>query len=93
MPNSPFKTGIINPNKEYFIYPIEETPEQNKIKTNNIEKLQQLKPLLKNYIPFSAKVAQPSGQFRINLPSDYIKNNLFDPQKKAKYWIYFVEKI
>ena len=39
VPNSPFRSGIINPDKEYFIYYIEETLEQNKVVTNDLEKL------------------------------------------------------
>ncbi len=93
VPNSPFRSGIINPDKEYFIYYIEETLEQNKVVTNDLEKLKGFLPLLENKIPFASKVAQPGGQYRINLPKDVIKNNLLDPQKKVNYWIYFVEEI
>ena len=93
VPNLPFRSGVINPDIEYFVYYIEETPEQNKVITNDREKLQEFLPLLESKIPFVSKVAQPSGQYRINIPKDVIKNNLLDPQKKVNYWIYFVEEI
>ena len=92
VPNSPFRTGVINSDKEYFIYYVEETPEQNEFITNDIEKLQFFLPLLENKMPFVTKVAKPSGQYRINIPKDIIKNNLLDPQKKVNYWIYFVRE-
>lgn len=47
VPNSPFRTGVINPDNEYFIYYVEETQEQNEIITNDIEKLQTFLPILK----------------------------------------------
>lgn len=89
VPNSPFRKGVINPTKEYFIYYIEETIEQNEFITNDLEKLNFFLPLLKNKIPFVTKVAKPGGQYRINIPSAIIKNNLLDPHKKVNYWIYF----
>lgn len=92
VPNSPFRTGVINPDNEYFIYYIKETQEQNEIITNDIEKLQIFLPLLEKKIPFVTKVAHPSGQYRINIPKDVIRNKYLDPNKEENYWIYFVEE-
>jgi len=93
VPNSPFRTGVMDGDKEYFIYYVEETQDQNEIITNDIEKLQIFLPLLEKKIPFVTKVAQPSGQYRINIPKDVIRNKYLDPNKEENYWIYFVEEI
>lgn len=92
VPNAPFRSQIINPDKKYLIYYVEESPQQNELITNDIGELQTFKPLLETKIPFYSNVAHPSGQYRINIPKDVIKNKLIDPIKQVEYWIYFVIK-
>ncbi len=61
--------------------------------TKDIEKLQIFIPLLEKKITFVTKVAQPCGQYRINIPKELIRNKYLDPTKEIIYWIYFIEEI
>ncbi|MBD3197385.1 MAG: hypothetical protein GF317_20180 [Candidatus Lokiarchaeota archaeon] len=91
VPNTPFRSGLIDPDQEYFIYYVEDSPEQHKVITNDIEELQQFKSLLKSKLPFISKIAHPSGQYRIGIPKSEIKNRFIDPDTEKEYWIYLVK--
>lgn len=87
----PVRSDVINLDKLYFIYYVENTSEQNEIVTNDLEELQKFKELLKSKIPFASKISHLSDQYRIGIPKSLIKNKLIDPIKEVEYWIYIVD--
>lgn len=83
IPAFAIRNKYVDPDKEYTVYYIE-------VGTINIDNI--TIDMIKKQLSFKTTPAKAGNQYRLTIPTFLIKNKYFDPEKKAKYWVFMVDE-